>query len=299
MGITAILQMGIVAISGSIALLADTIHNLGHLGTTIPLIIAFQIGRRPATVRYPFGYRRAEDLVGLLIAGGIAISAAIIIWESINALINPHPLGNLGWVFAAGIVGFLGNEIVALYRIRVGRKIRSAALIAEGNHARADGLTSIAVVLGVIGVWLGFPQADAVVGLLISVMIVGILVSSLRSVVLRLMDGVDDGLIARIVAVAETVPGVEYVDQVRARWSGHRLQAQVTLGVDGSLNVAQGHELAERTHHELLHRIPGLDDVSVHIHPCYDGVTPEYAHALTSHHIARDGLEQDGARSPA
>ena len=89
-------------------------------------------------------------------------------------------LTNLGWVFAAGIVGSLGNEIVAVYRIRTGRRIGSAALIAEGQHARADGLTSIAVVVGVVGVWLGFPRADAIVGLLIAVAILGILVSSMQ-----------------------------------------------------------------------------------------------------------------------
>jgi cation diffusion facilitator family transporter len=288
MAITAILQIGIVAISGSIALLADTVHNFGHLVTTIPLIIAFRLGRRPPNKRYPFGYRRAEDLVGLLIAGVIALSAAYIIWESIQAISNPRELDHLGWVFAAGVVGFLGNEIVAMYRIRIGKKIGSVALIAEGNHARADGLTSIAVVVGITGVWLGFPQADPIVGLLIAVLILGILASSLRSVLRRLMDGVDDGLVDRIQAVAVGVPGVEYVDGVRARWSGHRLLAHVTLGVEGSQTIADGHDVAERVHHELLHTIPSLDDVSVHLHPTFDGTTPPEAHELTGHHASAD-----------
>ncbi|MEW5991056.1 MAG: cation diffusion facilitator family transporter [Chloroflexota bacterium] len=286
MALTAFLQIGIVAISGSIALLADTVHNFGHLVTTIPLIIAFRIGRRPATKRYPFGYRRAEDLVGLLIAGMILLTVVIIIWESVRAIFEPREVGNLGWVFAAGIVGFLGNEIVAIYRIRIGRKIGSAALIAEGNHARADGLTSIAVAVGITGVWLGFPQADPIVGLLIAVVILGILVSSVRSVLRRLMDGVDDGLVDDIHTVAAAVPGVEYVDQIRARWSGHRLQAQITLGCEGTRTVADGHELAERVHHDLLHAIPNLDDVVVHVHPAFDGVTPPAAHELTGHHAS-------------
>jgi cation diffusion facilitator family transporter len=284
MGLTAFLQIFIVAISGSTALLADTVHNFGHLVTTIPIIVAFRLGRRPPTKNYPFGYRRAEDLVGLLIAGVIAVSAGLIIWESINALIEPRPLTNLIWVFAAGIVGFLGNEIVAIYRIRTGRKIGSAALIAEGNHARADGLTSIAVALGIIGVWLGFPQADAIVGLLIALLILAILVSSLKSVGRRLMDGVDDGLVDNINAVVSGVPGVEHIDEVRARWSGHRLQAQITIGIDATLTVAQGHGVAEQAHHALLHQIAHLDDVSVHIHPSTDGATPHAAHELTGHH---------------
>lgn len=286
MGATAVLQIVIVAISGSIALLADTLHNLGHLVTTIPLVIAFRLGRRAPTTTYPFGYRRAEDLVGLLIAAVIALSAGLIIWESVDALLDPRELTNLGWVFAAGIVGALGNELVAIYRIRIGRKIGSAALIAEGNHARADGFTSIAVVLGVIGVWLGFPRADAIIGLLIAVAILWILVESCRSVIRRLMDGVEPGLVDDIHRVATRVAGVQYAENVRARWSGHRLEAQVTLGVDATLTVAAGHQLAEQAHHELLHTIAHLNDVSVHVHPAYDGVTPPEAHELTHHHTS-------------
>lgn len=292
MGATAVLQIVIVAISGSIALLADTLHNLGHLVTTIPLVIAFRLGRRSPTKKYPFGYRRAEDLVGLLIAGVIALSAALIVWESIDALINRRPLTNLGWVFAAGLVGALGNELVAMYRIRIGRKIGSAALIAEGNHARADGFTSLAVVLGVIGVWLGFPQADAIIGLLIAVAILWILVESSKSVIRRLMDGVEPGLVDEIHQVASGVPGVEYVDGIRARWSGHRLEAQITLGVDAALTVADGHQLAEEAHHKLLHTIAHLNDVSVHVHPAYDGVTPPDAHELTFHHSSPEARRE-------
>lgn len=267
MGATAVLQVGIVAISGSMALLADTIHNFGHLVTTIPLIIAFRLGRRSPTARYPFGYRRAEDLVGLLIALVIALSAALIIWESVNALFDPRPLANLGWVLAAGLVGAAGNELVAIYRIRTGKRIGSTALIAEGNHARADGLTSLAVVLAVIGVWLGFPQADAIVGLLISAVILWILYESTRSVIHRLMDGVDEDTLARIETAAAAVPGVQHVEQVKARWSGHRLEAQLSLGVDPTMSVAGSHEVAEQVHHELLHSIPHLNDVNVHVHP--------------------------------
>lgn len=288
MGATAVLQVGIVAISGSMALLADTIHNFGHLVTTIPLIIAFRLGRRAPTARYPFGYRRAEDLVGLLIALVIALSAALIIWESVNALFDPRPLSNLGWVLAAGLIGAAGNELVAIYRIRTGRRIGSTALIAEGNHARADGLTSLAVVLAAIGVWLGFPQADAIVGLLISAVILWILYESSRSVIHRLMDGVDADTLSRIETVAAAVPGVQHVEQVKARWSGHRLEAQLSLGVDPTMSVADSHEVAERAHHELLHSIPHLNDVSVHVHPSLEGSTPGSVHELTGHHASLD-----------
>lgn len=267
MAATAAAQLVIVALSGSIALLADTLHNLGHLVTTIPLVIAFRLVRRRPTERYPFGFRRAEDLVGLLIAGVIAASAVLIVWESIAALRDPRPLTHLGWVFAAGLVGAAGNEVVAVYRIRIGRRIGSAALIAEGNHARADGLTSVAVAVGAIGVWLGFPRADAVVGLAIAGAIAWILVDSSRSVVRRLMDGVEPELVDDIGRVARSVAGVTGVEDVRARWSGHRLHAQLTIVVDGQLSVGEGHDVAALAADTLRAQVRHLDDVSIHLHP--------------------------------
>lgn len=287
---TAIAQVVIVAISGSVALLADTIHNLGHAATTIPLIIAFRLGRRAANDRYSYGYRRAEDLVGLFIGLIVFLSAALIIWESIDALLNPRELSNLGWVLAAGLVGFLGNEIVAVYRIRAGRRINSAALIAEGQHARADGLTSIAVVLGVVGVWLGFARADAIVGLLIGLVILGILAQSMRTVGRRLMDGVDDGVIATMRTTASETPGVVEVDSIRARWSGHRMEGDAVIRVSGELSVREAHRVAEEVEHALLHATPSLDGVVVHIHPATHSADEEL-HELTGHHVSSDARQ--------
>lgn len=281
---TAVLQMAIVAISGSIALLADTVHNLGHAVTTIPLVIAFRLGRKAATSRYPYGYRRAEDLAGVLIALVIAASVVLIVWESVDALVNPRPLANLGWVFAAGLVGFAGNEIVAVYRIRTGRRIGSAALVAEGQHARADGLTSIAVVVGVVGVWLGFERADAIIGLLIGVAVFGILVSTMRTVFRRLMDGVEPGVVEKMTATAAAVDGVLGVDRVRVRWTGHRLEADADVAVSGGLSIVEGHAVGERVEHELLHTTPHLEAVVVHLHPVVDGERPGGLHELSGHH---------------
>lgn len=283
---TALLQIVIVAISGSIGLLADTIHNLGHAATTVPLIIAFRLGRRSPTTKYPYGYRRAEDLVGLFISLVIVASIVLIVWESIDALVNPRPLSNLGWVFAAGVVGFLGNEIVAIYRIRTGKRIGSAALIAEGQHARADGYTSIAVVLGIVGVWFGFPRADAIVGLIIAVAISGILVNSLVIIVRRLMDGMEPETLQRMRTVAESVGGVVSVQQVRARWSGHRIEGDAEIAVAASLSVRAGHDVAEVVQHELLHAIANLDRVTVHVHPAVAGQLPPGLHELSDHHAS-------------
>lgn len=267
MGATAALQVVIVALSGSIALLADTVHNLGHLATTIPLIIAFRIGRRAPDRRYSYGYRRAEDLVGLFIGLVIALSAALIVWESVRALMDPRQITNLGWVMVAALVGAAGNEAVAIYRIRAGRRIGSAALVAEGQHARTDALTSLAVAVGVIGAWLGMPQLDAVVGLLIAAVIVGVLVSSMRTVVRRLMDGVDDGTLERLEQATAQVPGVVQVQEVRARWSGHRMEAEVCLTADPGLDLPRAHELVTRVRGHLLGTVPHLERVGVQVIP--------------------------------
>ncbi|HEX2131739.1 MAG TPA: cation diffusion facilitator family transporter [Actinophytocola sp.] len=285
---TAALQLVIVVVSGSIGLMADTLHNLGHAITTIPLVIAFRMGRRAPTARYSYGYRRAEDLAGVLIALVIAASAGLIVWESVDALVDPRPLRNLGWVFAAGLVGALGNEIVAVYRIRAGRRIGSASLVAEGQHARADGLTSLAVVVGIVGVWLGFERADAIVGLLIACVILGILVSTMRTVFRRLMDGVEPGLIDAMSRTAAAVDGVVEVDRVRARWCGHRLEADADIAVPGSLTVEEGHRLADRVEHELLHATRHLESVVVHLHPVVDGRRPDDLHELAGHHASAE-----------
>lgn len=246
--VTATAQIGIVAVSGSVALLADTIHNFSDALTAVPLWIAFVLGRRAATSRFTYGYGRAEDLAGLFIVAMIALSAVVAGVESVRRLADPQSIENLGWVLGAGIVGFAGNEAVAVYRIRVGRRIGSAALVADGVHARTDGFTSLAVVLGVIGVWAGFPLADPIVGLLITAAILVLLWGTARDVGRRLLDGVDPALTERARHVLEQVPGIDEVGDVRLRWVGHRLvvQARVhlppqtTLSESGKVNATAG-----------------------------------------------------------
>ncbi|WP_207782725.1 cation diffusion facilitator family transporter [Phytoactinopolyspora limicola] len=264
---TAALQLAIVAVSGSIGLLADAVHSLSHAVTTIPLLIAFRLGRRRPTKRYPYGYRRAEDLAGVFIAVVIALSIVLIIVESVRALVEPRELTNLGWVLAAAGVGVIGNEIVAVYRIRVGRRIGSAALVAEGYHARSDGLTSLVVVVGVLGVWAGFPQADAAAGFLVAVAILWILVGSCRTIFRRLMDGVDHGTVDRIGAVAAGVDGVLAVGRVRARWTGHRLEADLDLSVDGRVSVEAAHAVAQDVNDVLRREVRHLEHAVVHVVP--------------------------------
>jgi cation diffusion facilitator family transporter len=230
LGITAVFQLIIVLVSGSVALLADTVHNFSDALTAVPLWVAFLLGRRAATRTYTYGFGRAEDLAGLFIVAMIALSAVVAAVESIRRFFEPQPVQNLGWVLAAGFVGFAGNEIVAIYRIRVGRKIGSAALVADGIHARTDGFTSLAVVAGVIGIWLGFPLADPIIGLLISAAIAVLLWGTVRDIGRRLMDGVDPALTDKLAAALQRHSPTGTTS--RLRWSGHHLHAEVTIPVD-------------------------------------------------------------------
>ena len=258
LAITATLQLVVVIVSGSVALLADTIHNLSDALTAVPLWVAFVLSRRAATRRYTYGYGRVEDLAGLFIVTMIGLSAVLAGYESIRRLFEPQPLTNLGWVLAAALIGFAGNELVAVYRIRVGRRIGSAALVADGVHARTDGFTSLAVVLGVIGVWAGFPLADPIVGLLISIAIFILLWGTARDIGRRLLDGVDPALVDRAEQAVRSVPGINDVETVRMRWLGHRLSVEATVTSDPAMPVGQFHQLEHQADDLIRHSMPGV-----------------------------------------
>ncbi|MFD6698172.1 MULTISPECIES: cation diffusion facilitator family transporter [unclassified Microbacterium] len=254
--VTTILQAAVFLFSGSVALLADTVHNFSDALTAIPLWVAFVLGRRAATRRYTYGFGRAEDLAGLFIVFVVLLSAIIAAWQSVERLLNPQPLHNLGWVIVAGVIGFLGNEAVAIYRIRVGRRIGSAALVADGVHARTDGFTSLAVVLGALGVLAGFPLADPIVGVLISVAIFVLLIGTVRSIGRRLLDGIEPELVERVEHALSHVHGVAGVERVRLRWVGHRLEGDTVITTSGDpVAIAAEAEQSVRAH---VHNLDGF-----------------------------------------
>jgi cation diffusion facilitator family transporter len=267
LAVTAALQMLVVTVSGSVALLADTIHNFSDALTAVPLWIAFVVGRRAANRRYTYGYGRAEDLAGLFIVAMIALSAVVAGAQAIRRLIDPLPIQHVGWVALAGLIGFLGNELVAVYRVRVGRRIGSAALVADGLHARTDGFTSLAVLAGAAGVAAGFPLADPIVGLLITVAILAVLRTAVRDVYRRVMDAVDPELVDQAESALLATPGVLEVRAIRMRWIGHRLHAEADLDIDGRISVTDAHRLAHDAEHRLTRDLPKLRAAAIHAYP--------------------------------
>lgn len=267
LGLTAVVQIVIVVASGSVALAADTIHNFSDALTAVPLWIAFALGAKTATRRYTYGFGRVEDLAGLFVVGMITLSAIIAGYEAVQRLIHPQVIDHVGWVALAGLVGFLGNETVAVYRIRVGRQIGSAALVADGVHARTDGFTSLAVLLGAAGVALGYPLTDPIVGLIITVAILAVLRTAVRDVFRRLLDGVDPTLVDIAERSLASEPGVQSVHSVRMRWMGHRLHADVELDLDPDLSLAQAHQIAHDAEHHLVHAVPKLTTALIHAYP--------------------------------
>jgi len=278
---TALFQLAIVSLSGSVALFADTIHNIGDAATAIPLWIAFRLGVRKPSNRFTYGYGRLEDLAGVAIVLAVLFSAIIAGYESIRRFFHPQTVTYLWAVIVASIVGFLGNEAVAQFRMKVGQEIGSAALIADGYHARVDGLTSLAVLFGAVGVWLGYPMADPIVGILITVAILRIVWESARSVFTRLLDGVDPEVIDEIKHSVNHLSGVREVSEVRVRWLGHRLHAEVNITVDGGLSVEKGHEIALEVQHQLLHQLKYLSHATVHVDPAT--ASGEIHHRIVEH----------------
>lgn len=261
---TTVLQFIIYAASGSVALLADTVHNLGDALNSLPLLVAFWLARRAPTKRYNYGLARAEDLAGFLIVVSIAFSAAFILWEVTQRFINPMPMENTGWVALAALIGFLGNEAVAWLELRTGAQIGSEAMLVDGQHARIDGLTSLAVLPAVAGSLLGLPILDPIFGVIIGIGIVFITWNATKSIWYRLMDAVDPNLFERVTAVIEQAGRIR---TLRMRWVGHSLWLEGVMESNGELTIEQANELVKSIKENLERQIPNLGEITLSVEP--------------------------------
>jgi cation diffusion facilitator family transporter len=276
------IQFAIATIGGSAGLFADALHNFGDVFTTIALWIAFVISNRTANQRYTYGYYRAEDLAGIFIVLVIIASATASAVESVQKLISGNTPTQIYLSMAAALVGVAGNELLAQYKISVGKRINSVPLIADGQHSRIDGLTSLAAFVGLVGVKLGFPKADPIAGIVITIVIVTVVFSTSRSVLQRLLDAVDPHIVPTIITTALAVPGVEQVTDIRARWVGHTLHVVMNIEVDAELTLSKAHAIAEEVRHRLFHDIKGISEVLIHTDP--SSASGDH-HQEMSHHL--------------
>jgi cation diffusion facilitator family transporter len=276
------IQFAIAWIGGSAGLFADALHNFGDVFTTIALWIAFVISNRAANQRYTYGYYRSEDLAGIFIVLVIIASATASAVESIQKLTSGNIPTQIYLSMAAALVGVAGNELLAQYKISVGKRINSVSLIADGHHSRIDGLTSLAAFMGLVGVKLGFPKADPIAGIVITIVIVTVVFSTSRSVLQRLLDAVDPHVVPSIISIASAVPGVEQVTDVRARWVGHTLHVVMNIEVDAELTLLKAHAIAEEVRHQLFHKVKGISEVLIHTDP--SSASGDF-HTELAHHI--------------
>ena len=293
--VTGVVELAIFAISGSAGLLADAFHNLGDVSTTVAIAVAFVFARRAATTRYPYGLHRSEDLAGLFVLLVMAVSAGVAGWESVRHLTEGKTPDHLLAGMAAALIGVAGNEAVAQYKIRVGKRIKSVSLEADGQHSRQDGLVSLAAFLGLLGVSFGFNWADGVAGLLITGVLVLVLCTTARDVLRRALDAVEPELLDRIAAISAWAEAVEGVHDVRARWAGRTLWTTLSIQLPAGLSLGEAHDVAERVRHNLLHEIDGLVEADIHMDPGPDRAPH---HQGTAHHFGADSHEH-GHHDPA
>lgn len=238
LALTGIIELAVAALSGSVALLSDALHNLSDVSTSLVVFLGFRVSKRPASERYPYGYDRAEDLAGIGIALVIWASAALAAAESIHKLLEHGRTSHVGWGIVGAAIGIVGNQLVARYKLRIGRKINSGTLIADAKHSWLDALSSAGAMLGLVGVLLGARWADAVAGLAVTLFICHVGWEVTADVTHRLMDGVDPFLISTAEAIAVAVPGVQHA-HARARWTGRTLRLEVEGWVDAGTTLAK------------------------------------------------------------
>jgi cation diffusion facilitator family transporter len=257
LALTGLIELAIAVVSGSVALLGDALHNLSDVSTSALVFVGFRTSRKLPTERYPYGYERAEDLAGLGVALVIWGSAVVAGFESVTKLLRHGGTGHVGWGIAAAAVGIAGNQLVARYKLTVGRRIRSATMVADARHSWLDALSSAGAMLGLIGVALGWGWADAVAGIVVTGFICHVGWEVTADIAHRLLDGVDPAMITTAEAVATTIPGVTHA-HARARWTGRTLRVEVEGFLHPDTPLAAADQIGRSVAAALAPEIPEM-----------------------------------------
>jgi cation diffusion facilitator family transporter len=265
LAVTAAVEFVLAVFTGSVALLGDALHNLSDVSTSAVVFVGFWISRRPATARYPYGYERAEDLSGLGVALVIWISALFAGYESVHKLLSEAPTNHPGIGMAGAAIGIVGNQLVGRYKLRVGRRIRSATLIADAKHSWLDAISSVGALAGLALVAAGYRWGDPIAGFAVTLFICHVGVEVTRQLLHRLMDGVDPEDLDAAHTAAAKVPGVRSVD-VRGRWMGRTLTLEVETSLDDGLNLADADQINIRVEDAVRVAVAAAGRVHAHAH---------------------------------
>ena len=252
---TGLAELALAVLTGSVGLLGDAIHNLSDVSTSAVVFLGFRLSRRPPSERYPYGLERAEDLAGIGIAVVIWASAVFAGYESLRKLVEHGTTSHVGAGIAGAAIGILGNQVVARYKLVVGRRIGSATLIADARHSWLDALSSAGALAGLVAVALGQPWGDPVAGLAVTAFICHVGYEVTTEVVHRLADGIDPGIITKAEAAAESVPGVRHA-HARARWTGRILRVEIEGWVDPDLPARDADALGREVASALAGQLP-------------------------------------------
>jgi cation diffusion facilitator family transporter len=257
LAVTGFIELAIALVSGSVALLGDALHNLSDVSTSVLVFVGFRASRKIPTERYPYGYERAEDLAGIGVALVIWGSALVAGFESVTKLLRHGGTTHLGWGITAAAVGIAGNQLVARYKLVVGRRIRSATMVADAKHSWLDALSSAGAMLGLIGVALGWGWADAIAGIVVTGFICHVGWEVTSDIAHRLLDGVDPEIITIAETVATEVPGVKHA-HARARWTGRTLRVEVEGFLEPDTTLAAADQIGRRVASALAPQIPDM-----------------------------------------
>jgi cation diffusion facilitator family transporter len=252
---TGLIELLLAILTGSVGLLGDAIHNLSDVSTSAVVFLGFRLSKRPASERYSYGLERAEDLAGVGIAVVIWASAAFAGIESVRKLVEHGHTTDVGWGIVGAVIGIVGNQVVARYKLRIGRRIGSATLVADARHSWLDALSSAGALVGLVAVALGQPWGDPVAGLAITLFICHVGYEVTSDVVHRLADGVDPEVIHLAEAAAGSVPGVVHA-HARARWTGRTLRVEIEGWVDPDLTAREADNLGRRVADAIAEQLP-------------------------------------------
>jgi cation diffusion facilitator family transporter len=254
---TGLIELLIAVLTGSVGLLGDAIHNLSDVSTSAVVFLGFRLSKRGPTERYPYGLDRAEDLAGIGIAVVIWASAAFAGAESIRKLLAHGPTTHV-WIGIAGAaLGIVGNQIVARYKLVVGRRIKSATLIADARHSWLDALSSAGALAGLAAVAAGQRWGDPVAGLAVTLFICHVGYEVTADLTRRLADGVDPAIITGAEAAAGNLPGVIHA-HARARWTGRILRVEVEAWVPAGLAARDADALGRQAAEAVSRQLPDI-----------------------------------------